>query len=358
MADKSARKRSASRRTNTSGPHGVSRITGLTIDSYNLAIPDPDGEGFLGDRASQTAFRQVLDTVRKVHATGKDPFGRARSDELSKKDIDLVLVGGDADASHVTHLAVEEFSRRLVHVVQCFRAQPSWQDVKRIVLGGGLPESQFGQLAIRRAQRMLRSARSGVELHVISHDPDEAGLIGWTQLLPARFRRFDAFLAVDVGGTNIRCGIVEPRRDASDDGAKARVIESMQWRHAEDDPERGEAIARLSAMLNGLSAFSRTLGLRLAPFVGIACPGLIEADGSIPQGAQNLPGDWEAPFHLPDELARRLDRVAGRAITVAMHNDAVVQGLSERPRMRNAERWGVLTIGTGLGNASFTNLGG
>lgn len=358
MADKSARKRSASRRTNTSGPHGVSRITGLTIDSYNLAIPDPDGEGFLGDRASQTAFRQVLDTVRKVHATGKDPFGRARSDELSKKDIDLVLVGGDADASHVTHLAVEEFSRRLVHVVQCFRAQPSWQDVKRIVLGGGLPESQFGQLAIRRAQRMLRSARSGVELHVISHDPDEAGLIGWTQLLPARFRRFDAFLAVDVGGTNIRCGIVEPRRDASDDGAKARVIESMQWRHAEDDPERGEAIARLSAMLNGLSAFSRTLGLRLAPFVGIACPGLIEADGSIPQGAQNLPGDWEAPFHLPDQLARRLDRVAGRAITVAMHNDAVVQGLSERPRMRNAERWGVLTIGTGLGNASFTNLGG
>lgn len=358
MADKSARKRPASRRSNTSGPHGVSRITGLTIDSYNLAIPDPDGEGFLGDRASQTAFRQVLDTVRKVHATGKDPFGRARSDELSKKDIDLVLVGGDADASHVTHLAVEEFSRRLVHVVQCFRAQPSWQDVKRIVLGGGLPKSQFGQLAIRRAQRMLRSARSGVELHVISHDPDEAGLIGWTQLLPARFRRFDAFLAVDVGGTNIRCGIVEPRRDASDDGAKARVIESMQWRHAEDDPERGEAIARLSAMLNGLSAFSRTLGLRLAPFVGIACPGLIEADGSIPQGAQNLPGDWEAPFHLPDELARRLDRVAGRAITVAMHNDAVVQGLSERPRMRNAERWGVLTIGTGLGNASFTNLGG
>jgi hypothetical protein len=36
-----------------------------------------------------------------------------------------------------------------------------------------------------------------------------------------------------------------------------------------------------------------------------------------------------------------------------MHNDAVVQGLSEIPYMRDAEHWGVLTIG--LGNARFTN---
>ncbi|QGW64474.1 ROK family protein [Lysobacter soli] len=356
MARQTPRKRPTSRRTKAGGPHGVSRLPGLTIDSYNLAIPDPEGDGFLGDRASQTAFRQVLDTVRKVHATGKDPFGRTRSDELSKKDIDLVLLGGDADASHVTHLAVEEYARRLVHVVQRFREQPSWDGVKRIVIGGGMPESQFGQLAIRRAQRMLRSARSGVTLHVLSHDPDEGGLLGWTQLLPANYRRFDAFLAVDVGGTNIRCGIVEPRLSKSADGAKARVIESMQWRHADDDPGRGEAIERLAAMLNGLSAFSRTIGLRLAPFVGIACPGQIEPDGRIPQGAQNLPGDWEAPFHLPGELGRRLDRMGGRVPVVAMHNDAVVQGLSERPRMRGAKRWGVLTIGTGLGNASFTNL--
>ena len=35
--------------------------------------------------------------------------------------------------------------------------------------------------------------------------------------------------------------------------------------------------------------------------------------------------------------------------------DAVVQGLSEVPFMQDVERWGVLTIGTGLGNARFTN---
>ena len=38
-----------------------------------------------------------------------------------------------------------------------------------------------------------------------------------------------------------------------------------------------------------------------------------------------------------------------------MHNDAVVQGLSEVPAMQDVARWGVLTIGTGLGNARFTN---
>jgi hypothetical protein len=33
----------------------------------------------------------------------------------------------------------------------------------------------------------------------------------------------------------------------------------------------------------------------------------------------------------------------------------VVQGLSARNLMRKTKRWGVLTIGTGLGNASYTN---
>jgi hypothetical protein len=33
----------------------------------------------------------------------------------------------------------------------------------------------------------------------------------------------------------------------------------------------------------------------------------------------------------------------------------VVQGLSELPWMRDVGRWGILTIGTGLGNASFAN---
>jgi hypothetical protein len=38
-----------------------------------------------------------------------------------------------------------------------------------------------------------------------------------------------------------------------------------------------------------------------------------------------------------------------------MHNDGVTQGLSEVPFMQDFDYWGVLTIGTGLGNARFTN---
>jgi len=37
-------------------------------------------------------------------------------------------------------------------------------------------------------------------------------------------------------------------------------------------------------------------------------------------------------------------------VSVVLHNDAVVQGLSELSFMADVERWAVLTIGTGLGN--------
>ena len=47
--------------------------------------------------------------------------------------------------------------------------------------------------------------------------------------------------------------------------------------------------------------------------------------------------------------------IGEQATLVLMHNDAVVQGLSELPFMRDVKRWAVMTIGTGLGNVSFEN---
>jgi predicted NBD/HSP70 family sugar kinase len=97
-------------------------------------------------------------------------------------------------------------------------------------------------------------------------------------------------------------------------------------------------------------------GLKLAPFIGIGCPGRIEEDGSIDRGAQNLPGNWEASsFNLPARLYEEIPTIGEHDTAIMVHNDAVVQGLSEVPFMRDVERWGVLTIGTGLGNARFTN---
>lgn len=96
--------------------------------------------------------------------------------------------------------------------------------------------------------------------------------------------------------------------------------------------------------------------LKLAPFLGVGCPGLIDDQGFILNGGQNLPGNWEGnSFNLAHDLVARLDRIQGHEPVVVIHNDAVVQGLSEIPRMKDVSRWGVFTIGTGLGNARFTN---
>ena len=95
----------------------------------------------------------------------------------------------------------------------------------------------------------------------------------------------------------------------------------------------------------------------MGPLVGqTLCTGLIDEHGIIVTGGQNLPGNWEGEdFNLAAEMARRLPRLEGHEPVVIMHNDAVIQGLSEVPNMKDVRHWGVLTIGTGLGNARYTN---
>ena len=120
-------------------------------------------------------------------------------------------------------------------------------------------------------------------------------------------------------------------------------------------PAKG-AVKRLVKMLKGLITEAETEGLKLAPFIGISCPGVINEDGSIEKGAQNLPGNWESSkFNLPASLVEGIPQIGDHDTAVLMHNDGVAQGLSEVPFMQDVERWGVLTIGTGLGNARFTN---
>ena len=54
-------------------------------------------------------------------------------------------------------------------------------------------------------------------------------------------------------------------------------------------------------------------------------------------------------------FATAFPRIGDHETAILIHNDAVVQGLSEVPFMTDVQHWGVLTIGTGLGNARFTN---
>ncbi|MGY4424331.1 putative NBD/HSP70 family sugar kinase [Bradyrhizobium sp. JR6.1] len=163
-------------------------------------------------------------------------------------------------------------------------------------------------------------------------------------------------LAVDIGGTNIRCGVVETRWKKAPDLSKATVWKSELWRHADDEPTREGAVKRLVKMLKDLIAAAGKENLRLAPFIGIACPGVINEDGSIEKGAQNLPGNWESSkFNLPASLVEAIPQIGDHDTAIVMHNDGVAQGLAEVPFMQDVARWGVLTIGTGLGNARYTN---
>jgi predicted NBD/HSP70 family sugar kinase len=183
----------------------------------------------------------------------------------------------------------------------------------------------------------------------IRQHPDDAGLVGALHLAPSWiFEGHDTILAVDIGGTNIRCGVVETRRKKSPDLSKASVWKSELWRHADDEPSREEAVQRLVKLLKDLIAKADKQGFKLAPFIGIACPGVIKSDGSIEKGAQNLPGNWESSkFNLPASLVEAIPQIGEHDTAIVMHNDGVVQGLSEVPFMQDVKRWGVLTIGTG-----------
>jgi ROK family len=337
--------------------HGSSCLPSVEVDCYNVELKDENG--FIGDRASKGAFRDILEKWRKpLRKAGEDPFGDKPSDEISKQALDDTLAEGDPQTAAVVQGAIEGFAQELVLVLRRFLKLKAWKGTERIVVGGGLRESRVGELSIARAGVILKAESVKVDIEMIRHDPDEAGLIGAGHLAPSwLFKGHDAILAVDIGGTNIRAGVVELNLKKSTELAKAAVSRFELWRHADDDKvTRDEAVDRLCSMLRKLIARAEKEKVRLAPFIGIGCPGEINQDGSIERGAQNLPGNWESKnFHLPTSLIEAIPMIGDHQTAVLMHNDAVVQGLSEAPFMQDVEHWGVITIGTGLGNARFTN---
>ena len=338
------------------GRHGATRLPSVDVDNYNIELKDDDG--FVGDRASKGAFKRILEAWRKpLQETGDDPLGEKSTDQINKSALDEILIGDDIAAAAVVHSAIEEFAVELAVVIRRFLKTKAWSDTERVVVGGGFRQSRVGELAIARTDIMLKSEGLKIDLIPIRFHPDEAGLIGCLHLAPSWiFEAHDSILAVDIGGSNIRCGVVETRWKKAPDLSKAAVWKSDLWRHADDEPSRESAVKRLVKMLKDLIAAAEAEGLKLAPFIGIACPGVIKDDGGIEKGAQNLPGNWESSkFNLPALVVEGIPEIGGHDTAALMHNDGVAQGLSEVPFMQDVERWGVLTIGTGLGNARFTN---
>jgi hypothetical protein len=336
--------------------HGSDQLPRVTVDAYNAELRS--GGGFVGDRASKRAFQAMLDDWReRLTQAGEDPIGDVGSAELSKKQLDKVLLEGDTEAAGVVHGVIEEFAQEFATVIRRLLRLKDWRKTERIVVGGGLRQSRVGELAIGRAAVILKAAGQKVELFPIQHDPDHAGLVGSVHLVPSWILAgHDSILAVDIGGSNIRAGIVELRTKKEPDLSAASVGHFELWRHCEDEPTRNAAVAKLIDLLEGLIKRERKGGATLAPFIGIGGPGVVRPVGSISRGGQNLPGNWEGKsFNLPHLLREAIPRIGDHDTVVLMHNDAVVQGLSQLPFMQDVKHWAVLTIGTGLGNAHFTN---
>ncbi len=337
--------------------HGSARLPAVEVDSYNVEIKDD--EGFLGDRASKGAFLDIVENWRKLlRKSGVDPFGDKPSEKLTKKALDEGLVKGDLEAAAVIHSAVEEFAQELALVIRRFLKLKAWKDTERIVIGGGFRDSRVGELSIARTSIILKAEGVDIDLIPVRNDPDKAGLIGAAHLAPKwLFKGHNAILAVDIGGTNMRAGVVDLNLKKAPDLSKASVWKFELWRHADEKKiDREDAVDGLVKMLKDLIKQAEEEKFKLAPFIGIGCPGIIEQDGTIERGAQNLPGNWESSkFNLPLLLHTAIPKIGGEDTAIVMHNDAVVQGLSEAPFMTDVEHWGALTIGTGLGNARFTN---
>jgi len=337
-------------------PHGAATLPFVTVDNYSLEIKDKDG--FIGDKASKGAFRDLMDKWRKpLKDLDLDPFGGDPSEEIPKDKLTKLLAGDDPEKAGFVQSVVEDFAQQLASIIRRFLALKEWRGTERIVIGGGFQASQVGKVAVGRALLILREEKIKIEIDLIKNDSDHAGLIGSAYLLPPwMFKGHDAFLAIDIGGTNIRSGVVSFKNGKSKPFSDLAVEKIELWRHAEEETKRDDAAGRIVSMLNDLIGWSEKKGLNLVPVIGVGCPGHILADGAIERGAQNLPGNWESSrFNLPEFLGAEIPKIGGEETLVIMHNDAVIQGLSDYPNARGYKRWAVLTIGTGLGNARFTN---
>jgi predicted NBD/HSP70 family sugar kinase len=270
--------------------HGSTVLPSVEVKSYNLEVEDEDG--FVGDKASRRMFWRILDKWRKpLKELGEDPFGDAPSEAIGKKKLAALLVEGDPHAAGTVQSAVEEFAQQLTSVIARFLRLKHWRDMECLVIGGGFRASRLGELVIGRSAVLLKSDGLAVDLKPISSDPDEAGLMGAAHLLPAwMLKGHEAILAVDVGGTNIRTGLVQVQSKKSGE-FKTSVCDMTVWRHADEEIKREDAVGGLVEMLEKHIARAKKEKMRLAPLIGAKSSSSCRDMQKVPQ----KPNDRHTP---------------------------------------------------------------
>jgi len=134
-----------------------------------------------------------------------------------------------------------------------------------------ISRKQSGRTGNRPNHDHLTAEKIDIDLVPIHNDPDEAGLMGAVHLAPAwMFKTFDAVLGVDIGGTNMRAGVIQLNLKKAPDLSKSKVWKFSLWRHGDEEGvKREHAVDSLVEMLKGLIATANKKGLKLAPFIGI-----------------------------------------------------------------------------------------
>lgn len=174
----------APRTADKDGPviHGADDLPTMTVASYNLELRNKDG--FIGDRANKSAFRDSIETWRKrARKGGEDPLGELETDALSKKEIDRLLANQETEAATLLQAAVDDFAAELSSILMRYLEEDTWAGVERIAVGGGFRDSKAGLMAIARTQLLLKAEGKKVSLLPIAYHPDEAGLIGAVHLI-------------------------------------------------------------------------------------------------------------------------------------------------------------------------------
>src|SRR4051812_18395283 len=134
----------------------MTQLPSVVVSDYSAGLRTADG--LIGDKASNTAFRALLDQERgRVRRAGDDPLGDKPSFELSKKKLDKVLTEGNPEAAGVLQGAIEQFAAELADVVARLLTLKTWRGTELIVVGGGLRASRIGELAIGRASVIVKS---------------------------------------------------------------------------------------------------------------------------------------------------------------------------------------------------------
>jgi hypothetical protein len=255
--------------------HGSRKLRFVVIDSYNIELRD--GESFPGDRASKRVFQAMVDEWRgRLRRDGGDPLDHRPTKELykDKKELERVLFSGDPEAAGVLIGSMEEFAAELASVVTRLLETPEWRDTQCIAVGGGFREGRVGEPVIGRASVLMRAKGLSISLVPLRHHPEQAGLLGGVYLAPEEvLREYRGILAVDIGGTNVRTGIVEPDIDVDGSILDARVHSYELWRHADRKPDKQELLDHMLARLRHMADAATREGPPSWPSAAPACFG-------------------------------------------------------------------------------------